>query len=275
MLSTLSNNERGTPRTDNILVMTSDHLRHRYFFNHLNHHFPIAAHFRERFKAPHITLKSEIEEENWNWFFTRRMEYEKKTFASSDNLQAKNIPRIIRHNASQVNSPAWMDQVALFEPDLIVLFGASLLRPEFIKKYKGRIFNLHIGLSQHYRGTNSNFWPIYENKLEYLGATIHHVDDGIDTGDIILQDTIRLEPDDDEESLGGKTIILGTELMITAIKHWKSHSLSVRRLKSKGKNYLSKNFNPQTIARVKEMVESNQLKMNIECHLQKDKQRKP
>lgn len=168
-----------------------------------------------------------------------------------------------------------MDQVALFEPDLIVLFGASLLRPEFIKKYKGRIFNLHIGLSQHYRGTNSNFWPIYENKLEYLGATIHHVDDGIDTGDIILQDTIRLEPDDDEESLGGKTIILGTELMITAIKHWKSHSLSVRRLKSKGKNYLSKNFNPQTIARVKEMVESNQLKMNIECHLQKDKQRKP
>lgn len=80
MLSTLSNNERGTPRTDNILVMTSDHLRHRYFFNHLNHHFPIAAHFRERFKAPHITLKSEIEEENWNWFFTRRMEYEKKNF---------------------------------------------------------------------------------------------------------------------------------------------------------------------------------------------------
>ncbi|MFQ5444582.1 MAG: formyl transferase, partial [Nitrospinales bacterium] len=264
MLSISSENEESVPRSENIMVMTSNHLRHRYFFNHLNHRFPIAVHFRERFKAPTISFRSIYEENTWNWFFNRRREYEIKTFGSSDFLQAENNPRIIRLHDLQINSPAWMDQVKQFNPGLIVLFGTSLFCPEFINRYSGRIINLHIGLSEHYRGTNCNFWPIYENKLEYLGATIHHVDNGIDTGDIILQDTIRLEPDDNEQSLGGKTIILGTELMISAIKLWKSNSLPSRKRKSTGRNYPSKNFNAQSIAKVKEMMESNQLRKNIE-----------
>ena len=88
-----------------------------------------------------------------------------------------------------------------------------------------RIFNLHVGLVDRYRGSSCNFWPIYDRNLGDLGATIIRIDKGIDSGETLAQAKINLEEKDNEQSLITKTIILGTELMIAAIHKWMDGTL--------------------------------------------------
>ena len=86
-------------------------------------------------------------------------------------------------------------------------------------RFPNRILNLHVGISGHYRGSSCNFWPIYDERLEYLGATLLTINSGIDTGEILAQATIEIEEDDTEQSLMGKTLILGADLTIHFIRN--------------------------------------------------------
>lgn len=108
--------------------------------------------------------------------------------------------------------------IGSFNPTKILIFGTSLLNNKFLDLFPNCIFNLHVGLSQYYRGSSCNFWPIFDLRLDRLGATIHVVSDGLDEGNIILQGRINLEENDSEFVLMVKTITLGTELMIRAIE---------------------------------------------------------
>ena len=47
--------------------------------------------------------------------------------------------------------------------------------------------NLHLGLTPYFRGSGCNFWPLYLNKPEFIGASIIELDSGIDTGNLIHQ----------------------------------------------------------------------------------------
>ena len=73
-------------------------------------------------------------------------------------------------------------------PDLIALFGSSILGSELLDLFPKRIFNLHVGLADRYRGSSCNFWPIYDRNLGDLGATIIRIDKGIDSGETLAQE---------------------------------------------------------------------------------------
>lgn len=62
------------------------------------------------------------------------------------------------------------------------------IKKEIIDSFPGKIINLHISLLPQNRGADPNFWSFFENTPK--GATIHYVDEGIDTGDIIVQKEI-------------------------------------------------------------------------------------
>ena len=75
--------------------------------------------------------------------------------------------------------------MAAARPDVVLVFGTGILREPLLSAFDGRIINIHLGLSPYYRGAGTNFWPLVNREPEYVGATIHYLDAGIDTGPII------------------------------------------------------------------------------------------
>jgi methionyl-tRNA formyltransferase len=88
-----------------------------------------------------------------------------------------------------------------FKPDLIVsAYYRHLIKPDVIERAEGRIFNLHPSLLPKYRGCSSLTWAMVRNE-PLVGYTYHYIDAGCDTGNIILQKPVPVEPFDTQQTL--------------------------------------------------------------------------
>ncbi len=100
----------------------------------------------------------------------------------------------------------FLEEVDRMGPDLIVLAGfLVVIPPEMIQKYRNRIINIHPSLIPSFCGTGYYGLKVHEAALsrgvKVTGATVHFVDEGTDTGPIILQKAVEIEPDDTPEIL--------------------------------------------------------------------------
>jgi phosphoribosylglycinamide formyltransferase-1 len=92
------------------------------------------------------------------------------------------------------------------EPDLICLAGyLRLLSPEFVAAYRGRILNIHPSLLPKFPGLEAQRRTL-EAGEKVSGCTVHFVDEGLDSGPIILQRSVPVLPNDDEETLAARIL---------------------------------------------------------------------
>jgi methionyl-tRNA formyltransferase len=142
-----------------------------------------------------------------------------------------------------INSQEAVDVVAGGNPDVICVDGTNLLRApmlDLLPRLRYGIINRHTGLSPYSRGGNCNLFMLLEDHPELVGVTIHHIDAGIDSGDIILSARPDLTADDTYESIEAKAFSLGAGLMLGAlrqlqegraqrVKQWEKGKLFLRR----------------------------------------------
>lgn len=250
-----------------IALITGPGLNHRYFVNRLNREFPIECVFIEEVTYPNFTASSRKHQEAWEWFFQRRKDYEQNTFASSESWTQKNQPTIIHVSSGQLNTTNTLKMLEAQHPEVIILFGSSLIGRKIMECFPNRIINLHVGISGKYRGSSCNFWPIYDGRLDCLGATVLKINAGIDTGEILAQETIAIEESDTEQSLMGKSLILGMDLTIQVLRQWFKGKETTLPLKRNGKLFQKKDFTPEAVSKVNEMVENERLASLIKAHL--------
>ena len=101
---------------------------------------------------------------------------------------------------------AFLEKVNEYAPELIVLAGFLVnIPPEMIRAYPNRIINIHPSLIPSFCGTGYYGLKVHEAALargvKVTGATVHFVDDGTDTGPILLQKSVDVQPDDTPKSL--------------------------------------------------------------------------
>ena len=101
---------------------------------------------------------------------------------------------------------AFLAKIDEYDLDLIVLAGFLVMIPAAMtEKYKGRIINIHPSLIPAFCGTGFYGLKVHEKALErgvkVVGATVHFVDEGTDTGPIILQKAVEVEQGDTPEVL--------------------------------------------------------------------------
>jgi folate-dependent phosphoribosylglycinamide formyltransferase PurN len=197
-------------------------------------------------------------------FFLNRQKTEESLLRFSKTNRAQNNPKTFNIEKGCLNSNKTLHLIHKFNPTLIVIFGTSLLGSKYLDLYPNRILNLHLGLSQYYRGSSSNFWPIFTLMPELLGATVHFINKRIDGGNIVTQNTIDLDKNDSEFILMTKPIILGTKLMIEAIKQTNADLALNKKPQNNGKLYQIKDFSPKAIIKVKNLADSGKLKQTIE-----------
>lgn len=100
----------------------------------------------------------------------------------------------------------FLEAVDALEPDLVVLAGfLVVIPPEMIEKYRNRMINIHPSLIPSFCGTGYYGLKVHEAALsrgvKVVGATVHFVDEGTDTGPIILQKAVEVEQGDTPEVL--------------------------------------------------------------------------
>ena len=88
--------------------------------------------------------------------------------------------------------------------ELVCLAGyMRLLSPGFVARYRGRILNVHPALLPAFPGLHAQRQAL-EYGVKVAGATVHFVDEGVDTGPIVLQAPVPVEEDDTEETLSAR-----------------------------------------------------------------------
>ena len=105
------------------------------------------------------------------------------------------------YETRELFNQALLDTINEVQPDLIVLAGFLVVIPkEMIAQYRNRIINIHPSLIPSFCGTGYYGLKVHEAALErgvkVTGATVHFVDEGTDTGPIILQKAVYVEPGD-------------------------------------------------------------------------------
>ncbi|RGY99625.1 phosphoribosylglycinamide formyltransferase [Clostridium sp. AM58-1XD] len=101
---------------------------------------------------------------------------------------------------------AFLEKVNEYRPDLIVLAGFLVtIPPKMIKEYRNRIINIHPSLIPSFCGVGYYGLKVHEAALKrgvkVTGATVHYVDEGVDSGPIILQKAVEVLPGDTPEVL--------------------------------------------------------------------------
>ncbi len=90
--------------------------------------------------------------------------------------------------------------------DLVCLAGfMRLLTPEFIQIFRGRILNIHPSLLPSFPGLHAQK-QAFEYGVRFAGCTVHFVDEGLDSGPIILQAAVSVDAEDTEETLAAKIL---------------------------------------------------------------------
>ena len=104
------------------------------------------------------------------------------------------------------------------QSELIVSAGfMKILGPKVLESYLGRIINTHPALLPLFPGAHAVRDAVAAGVLE-AGATVHFVDAGIDTGQIIVQQQVMVEPDDTEELLHERIKVVERELLVRVVR---------------------------------------------------------
>lgn len=138
----------------------------------------------------------------WRWLRDRRRyagDREAQFFfrQASPRLEREDLVKQVPH----INHLDVVNLVSELDPDLIAVFGTSLIRGPLLNRGRLGIVNLHGGLSPEYRGADCTFWALYNGEPEKVGCTLHYIDSGIDTGGLIAHVSPEVCSDDDELSL--------------------------------------------------------------------------
>ena len=117
--------------------------------------------------------------------------------------------------------------------DIIVLAGYMLLLSQgFVRKFKNRIINIHPALLPSFKGTHG-IKDAYEYGAKVTGVTVHFVDEGLDSGPIILQQAVDIDQDESVEELEEKIHRIEHKIYPLAVKYFCEDRLKIEGKKVK------------------------------------------
>jgi hypothetical protein len=116
-----------------------------------------------------------------------------------------------------IDHPDVVELARRLQPDVIAVFGTSLIRGPLLDMGRLGIMNLHGGLSPEYRGADCTFWALYNGEPEKIGCTLHFIDPGIDTGNLIAHVCPEVHAGDDELTLFWRSVRDSAEVYAEAL----------------------------------------------------------
>ena len=164
-----------------VTVFTRDSARHIALVNKLAT-VTNAVHAVIESSPPsvHAPPKSQVMTE----YFSRVQQAEDHIFGSDITIDSRVNTQVIA--PGQLNQLTPQQLQAALETDYVVVFGSSYIKGWLADALIAKnTVNLHMGISPQYRGSACNFWALFDNNPQFVGATIHRLAKSLDTGSVI------------------------------------------------------------------------------------------
>ncbi len=219
------------PHRRRIVVLTGDGPEHHYVTNRLCAALPIQAvvvdirvrrpNLRRAFRGGLIGGCSRI-----GLFAFRRLVRDEaaraeafRTLLGDEATERFSDERLVTR-AEGTNSAEARAAVAAAQPDVLLVFGTSIVGPDILALPRDQVFNLHTGVSPRYRGTDCTFWPVANREPEWIGATVHECTADIDGGQIFGVARAKWDPSDRLHELFVRAIFCGADLYVDVVRRY-------------------------------------------------------
>ena len=133
------------------------------------------------------------------------------------------IPKVHVHN---INSAKSVNVIKSLNPDIMITRASAILSEKIFKIPRISTLNVHFGIIPEFRG-GGNFNAIRNNNFKDIGVSVHCIDKGIDTGSLIYQERIELDVNENFGSIGAKSLICGTSLLMKTLEYLEKHGTFV------------------------------------------------
>jgi methionyl-tRNA formyltransferase len=156
---------------------------------------------------------SNLARKGWRWLRDRRRYVgggEAKFFFGNGPAKLDRADVVVE--VPHVNDARVVELAQRLKPDVIAVFGTSLIRGPLLGMGRLGMVNLHGGLSPEYRGADCTFWALYNGEPEKVGCTLHYIDAGIDTGKLIAHVSPAVKRGDDELTLFWRAVMDSAEV---------------------------------------------------------------
>ncbi len=107
-------------------------------------------------------------------------------------LNDTSLPENVIIKINSVNDEETIDLLKRFNPDAVVVNGTGIISKKVLSAIDAPFINTHMGITPKYRGVHGGYWALAMGDSDNCGVTIHLVDQGIDTGGVLYQDTIHI-----------------------------------------------------------------------------------
>ena len=117
-----------------------------------------------------------------------------------------------------VNGTDAVGAISRLEPDVVIQVEAGILRRQVFEIARIGTLNLHPGIAPLLRGQDPTHWALWEQKREWMGATLHYIDEGIDTGPVLAYAPVEpLYPGERFPSLSVRSTEVGVKRLVGAL----------------------------------------------------------
>lgn len=194
--------------SNKIIILASDTLHRRYFIKQI---------ISSGIEVELVIFETDLVQptfETGPFYIEEEADFEKKNFftAFDDSLAAVDV-----HYVKNINSSEAESLIRNAQSDLAVVFGTRKVKENITSLFSEGLMNVHRGIAQAYRGLDTNLWAIYHEDFSNIGVTVHDVNNVLDTGHIIKQSVLDIQPGTEIFQLRYYETLLATQLTIEAL----------------------------------------------------------
>jgi folate-dependent phosphoribosylglycinamide formyltransferase PurN len=158
-----------------------------------------------------------------------------KEIIKLNNLNTKEIPAKKIRSVHSVNDESTLEIIKEINPDLIIVCGTRIISKKLLGTIACRLINIHAGITPLYRGVHGTYWALVNNDIENSGVTVHFIDEGIDTGNIIVQGHVGIGGNDNFTTYPLLQLARGVELLVQSVADYFDNTISIKKVAGKSK----------------------------------------
>jgi methionyl-tRNA formyltransferase len=254
-----------------LAVLTSRSLRHHFYLDALARRHELAAVVREA-KRDLVRASAGDASAVMRAHLAERDDAERRYFGAHEKPAGE---RVLDVAPGEANAPEVFALLRECDPELVLIFGTSIIEPPILSHYEGRIVNLHLGLSPYYRGAASNFWPLVNAEPECVGATIHHAIRKVDAGALLHQVRPELAVADGAHDVGCKAVMAGVVGVVALLACAERAALPAGRSQMPGEGavYRRRDFSADAVRRLHANLDAGMIADYLAAKTERDAKR--
>jgi len=244
-----------------LLLLSGSHSRHLFVHQRILDEFDVCGAVlmvrEDEIPAPPPSIQ-EQDKSNWIRHFGDRHQVETAAFGRQSPEDIFQNTPLMKVTSSQLNSAETTQFIDRLDADIAIIFGTDLIRDPLFTALPKEKINLHLGLSPWYRGSATLFWPFYDLRPQYAGATFHYIIPEADAGNIIHQSIPDLTAGDGIHDVAANTVKSATSDLVKLLHMRNSGGeFQDKRQRSSGRLFLSNDFKPEHLRVIYELYDND------------------